>query len=69
MKSCQRHYGHITSLSIVLQRSHFELVYGQEVILSMEVNLDALQIAQQNELSAIDYRKLMLDRLDKVSPN
>jgi hypothetical protein len=35
----------------------------------MEVNLDALQIAQQNELSAIDYRKLMLDRLDKVSPN
>jgi transposase InsO family protein len=28
----------------------FELVYGQEVILSVEVNLDALRIAQQNEL-------------------
>jgi IS30 family transposase len=33
----------------------FELVYGQEVILPIEVNLDALRIAQQNVLSAIDY--------------
>jgi hypothetical protein len=27
----------------------FQLVYGQEVVLPMEVNLDALQIARQNE--------------------
>jgi hypothetical protein len=33
----------------------------------MEVNLDSLQIAQQIELSAIDYHNLMLDRLDEVS--
>jgi hypothetical protein len=33
----------------------------------MEVNLDALRIARQNELSAIDYHNLMLDRLDEVS--
>jgi hypothetical protein len=33
----------------------------------VEVNLDALRIAQQNELSAIDYHHLMLDRLDEVS--
>jgi threonyl-tRNA synthetase len=45
----------------------FELVYRQEAILPVEVNLDAMQIAQQNELSAIDYRNLMLDRLDEVS--
>jgi hypothetical protein len=45
----------------------FELVYGQEVILPIEVNLDALRIARQNELSAIDYHNLMLDRLDEVS--
>jgi hypothetical protein len=44
----------------------FELVYGQEVILPMEVNLDALQIAWQNELSAVDYHNLVLDRLDEV---
>jgi hypothetical protein len=33
----------------------------------MEVNLDALCIAQQNELSAVDYHNLMLERLNKVS--
>jgi hypothetical protein len=45
----------------------FELVYGQEAVLHMEVNLDALRIARQNELSAIDYHNLMLDRLNEVS--
>jgi hypothetical protein len=45
----------------------FELVYGQEAVLSIEVNLDALRIARQNELSAVDYHNLMLDRLDEVS--
>jgi hypothetical protein len=43
------------------------LVYGQEAILPMEVNLDALRIAQQNELSVVDYYNLMFDRLDEVS--
>jgi hypothetical protein len=45
----------------------FELVYGQEVILLVEVNLDALRIARQNELSVVDYHNLMLDRLDEAS--
>jgi hypothetical protein len=44
----------------------FELVYGQEAILPVEVNLDALRIARQNELSVVDHN-LMLDRLDEVS--
>jgi hypothetical protein len=47
--------------------THFELVYGQEVILPVEINLDNLQIARQNELSAVDYHDLMLDRLDEAS--
>jgi hypothetical protein len=33
----------------------------------MEVNLNALRIARQNELSAVNYYNLMLDRLDEVS--
>jgi hypothetical protein len=45
----------------------FELIYGQEVVLPVEVNLDALRIAQQNELSTVDYHNLMLNRLDEVS--
>jgi transposase InsO family protein len=45
----------------------FESVYDQEVVLLIEVNLDASRIAQQNELLAIDYHNLMLDRLDEAS--
>jgi hypothetical protein len=45
----------------------FELVYEQEVILPVEVNLDALQIARQNELSIVDYNNLMLDMIDETS--
>jgi hypothetical protein len=33
----------------------------------VEVNLAALRIARQNELSVVDYHNLMLDRLDEVS--
>jgi hypothetical protein len=45
----------------------FELVYRQEIILPVEVNLDALRIARQNELLDVDYHNLILDRLDEVS--
>jgi hypothetical protein len=45
----------------------FELVYGQEAILPVEVNLDALRIARQNELSAVDCHNVMLDILNEVS--
>jgi hypothetical protein len=45
----------------------FELVYGQEVILPVEINLDALRISRQNELSVVNYHNLMLHRLDEVS--
>jgi hypothetical protein len=33
----------------------------------VEINLDVLRIAQQNELSVVDYHNLMLDRLDEAS--
>jgi hypothetical protein len=45
----------------------FELVYRQEDVLPIEVNLDALRIARQNELSAVDYHNLVLDGLEEVS--
>ena len=40
--------------------THFELVSGQEVVLPVEVNLDAYRLAKQNDLSAIDYHCLMI---------
>jgi hypothetical protein len=45
----------------------FQLVYGQAAILPVEINLDALHIAWQNELSSVDYHNLMFDRLNEVS--
>jgi hypothetical protein len=60
-------WAHHISKHSTTKVTHFELVYGQEAILLMEVNLDALRIAQQNELSVVDYHNLMLDRLDEVS--
>ena len=45
----------------------FELVYGQEAVLPVEVNLSALRIAKQNELSAVDFYNLMMDNLDEVA--
>ena len=33
----------------------FELVYGQEVILPIEVNLGAYRLAKQSDLFVVDY--------------
>jgi hypothetical protein len=45
----------------------FELVFGQEVMLLMEVNLQACSVARQDDLSAQEYTELMMDRLDEAS--
>jgi hypothetical protein len=44
----------------------FELVYGQEVVLPVEVYLDAYRLAKQNDLDAVDYHALMMDNIDEV---
>ena len=45
----------------------FELVYVQETVLPVEVNLDAYRLAKQNDLSAIDYYNSMMDNIDEVT--
>jgi hypothetical protein len=45
----------------------FGLVYGQETVLPVKVNLDAYKLAKQNDLSAIVYHDLMMDNIDKVA--
>jgi hypothetical protein len=60
-------WAHRISKHSAIKVTPFELVYRQEIVLPVEVNRDALRIARQNELSTIDYHKLMLDRLDEVS--
>jgi len=47
--------------------THFELVYGQVVVLPVEVNLDAYRLAKQNDIFAVDYYDLMMDNIGEVS--
>jgi hypothetical protein len=47
--------------------SPFELVYGQEVILPMEISLNAIRFAGQNDLDVGDYFNLMMDNIDEVT--
>ena len=36
-------------------------------MLPVEVNLQALRVARQNDLSAVDYNDLMMDKIDDIS--
>ena len=52
---------------VLLKLLLFELVYGQQDILPIKVNLDAYRLAKQNDLSAVDYHDLMMDNIDEVT--
>jgi hypothetical protein len=55
-------------LNIVLLRfSPFEIVYGQEVVFPMEISLNAIRFARQNDLSISNYHDLMMDNIDEVT--
>jgi hypothetical protein len=47
--------------------SPFELVYGQEAVLLVEISLNAVRIARQNGLTISDYYNLMMDNIDEVT--
>jgi hypothetical protein len=47
--------------------SPFELVYGQEVVLPMEISLNAVRFAKQNDLNVEDYYNLKMDNIDEVT--
>jgi hypothetical protein len=45
----------------------FELVYGQEAVLPVEVNPRAYRLANQNNLNVESYYALMMDNIDEVT--
>ena len=45
----------------------YELVYGQEAVLPVDLNLNDYRLAKQNDLSVVDYCNMMLDNIDEVS--
>jgi hypothetical protein len=44
----------------------FELVFGQEVMLPVKENLQAVSVARQNTLTVEDYESMMMDKLDEA---
>ena len=51
---------HRISKHRVTKVSHFELVYGQKVVLPVEISLNSIRFARQNDLIVGDYHDLML---------
>jgi hypothetical protein len=47
--------------------SPFELVFGQEVVLLVEVSLNAIRFARKNDLVVGNYHDLMMDNTDEVT--
>jgi hypothetical protein len=55
---------HRTSKHGVTKVTPFELVYGQEVVLPVEVNLQTCRIVGQDNFSATEYIEGMMDTID-----
>jgi hypothetical protein len=47
--------------------SPFELVYRQKAVLPIEVSLNAIRFARQNDLIVSDYYNSMMDNIDEVT--
>jgi hypothetical protein len=45
----------------------FELIYGQEVVLPMEITLNTYRVARQNDLTVGEYHDLMMDNINEVT--
>jgi hypothetical protein len=44
----------------------FELICGQEAVLPVEIGLHSLRVTRKGSLSAKEYHKLMMDKIDDV---
>jgi hypothetical protein len=67
MKLSEALWAHHISRHGATKVTPFELVYGQEAVLPIEVNLDAYRLAKQNDLSVVVYHELMMDNINEVT--
>jgi hypothetical protein len=59
-------WAHRTSRHRATKVTPFELVYGQEAVLPIEMSLQNLRITGQDYLSAKEYTELMIDKVDEA---
>jgi hypothetical protein len=57
---------HRTSRHGATKVTPFELVYGQEAVLPMEIGLQSLRVTGEGSLLAKEYHELMMDKIDDV---
>jgi hypothetical protein len=60
-------WAHRISTNGATKVTPFEQVFGQEVVLSVEINLQGFRVEAQDALSAREYNELMMDRIDEVT--
>jgi hypothetical protein len=59
-------WAHRTSRHRATKVTPFELVYGQEAVLPMEIGFHSLRVTGQGSLSTKEYHELMMDKIDDV---
>jgi hypothetical protein len=59
-------WAHRTSRHEAMKVTPFELVYGQEAVLPVEIGLQSLRVTGQGSLSAKEYHELIMDKIDDV---
>jgi hypothetical protein len=60
-------WAHRISKNSATKVSPFELVYGQEAVLHVEISLNAVRFAKQNDLTVGDYYNSVMDNIDEVT--
>jgi hypothetical protein len=64
---CEALWAHGISKHNPTKVSSFELVYGQEAMLPIEISFNDVRFAKQNDLTVSDYYSSMMDNFDEVT--
>ena len=55
-----------TSKKLSINTTPFSLVYGHDAVLPVEVTVQSLRVARQNQLSHTDYGDAMMAKMDDL---
>jgi hypothetical protein len=55
-----------TSKRLSINTTPFSLVYGHDVVLPIEITVQSLRVAKQNQLSHIDYESGIMAEMDDL---
>jgi hypothetical protein len=62
-------WAHRTSTHSATKVTPFELIYGQEAVLPVKINLQTCRVTEQEAMSAMEYIEVMIDQIDNVPEN